>query len=232
MPDDIVPIAVVDGQLGILLGQVLLDLVHAGSLGAVVGNVLQLLVDDGVQLLVAAGVCIVGDGQRGIGFVVLVQIEVDADAIGAALLLAYRVGVGNGEAALQEVKLQVALGCERHVGGIVDADIGQRCGLLLAEHMGRLAAHDTGNVIPVGLLLLIGRGQGGQILTQQRAQLVQRHMADDDGLEVGSIAETLLVNLEDTVVVSLVDHLLCNRSQTGMVTIEDGTYRVVVVHLG
>ena len=194
------------------------------------GNVLQLLVDDGVQLLIAAGVGVVRDAQRGVGLLVAVQVEVDADTVGAALLFAYGVGIGYGETALEEVELKVALGREGNVGRIVYADIGQWGGLLFAEDVGRLAACDAWHTTPVGLLMLVGRGQRSQILTEQRAQLVERHVSDDDSAEVGCVAETLLVYLEDAVVVGLVDDLLCDGCHARVVTVEYGAYGVVIVY--
>ena len=190
---------------------------------------LQLAVDDGVQFVVARRVGIVGNAQRGVGTVVLLQREIDAHAVGSAFLLAHGIGVGDGQDALQEVEFEVALGREIHVGSVVDADVGERRGHLLREAMDAAAAHDLRNVCLVGLLALVRGGQRGQILAEQRAQSGLVVVADDDRLEIGSVRESLLIDLENAVVVGLVERGLHHGLHSGMVAVEDGADGVVVI---
>ena len=75
------------------------------------------------------------------------------------------------------------------------------------------------------------RGQCGQILAHQILQLLLVVVSDDNGLEARSIAETLLVDLQDAVVVNFLQRLLRDRSQTRMMVVENGADGVVVVHL-
>ncbi len=56
VPDDVAPVVVGDGGLLVLLDEVLLDFLHGRLDGALLGDIEQLLVDDGVQLLVAVSI--------------------------------------------------------------------------------------------------------------------------------------------------------------------------------
>ena len=232
MPDDVTPVVVGDGHLGILLHQILLDLLHRCGRRASVGDVLQLLVDDGIQLLIALRIGIIRDLHRGVGLIVAIELEVDADTIGTALLLTYGIGISDGEAALQEVEFQVTLWREGHVGRQEDTDIGQWRGLLLGEFHHLLTVYDARDVTIVGLLMLAGSGKRRQILAKQLAQLLLVVIADNNGLEVGGISKPLLVDLEDAVIAHLVERLLGDGFHTRMVSVEDGTDRVAIVHLG
>ena len=79
-------------------------------------------------------------------------------------------------------------------------------------------------------MLLAYRRKTSQILADHRTQLIERHITDDHGLEVSSIAEPILINLKDTIVVDFSQTFLRHRLQTRMVSIKDGSNRVVIIH--
>ena len=166
MPDNVTPVIVGDSHLGILLGEILLHLLQRCGSRTVVGDVLQLLVDDWVQLAIATGIGIVGNLQGGIRMLVLIQVEIYADTVSTAFLLTNRVGIGDRETTLQEVELEIALWGEIYICGQVDADISQWCSHLFGELYHLLSIHNLWYVGLVGLFVLASSRQGGQILTE------------------------------------------------------------------
>ena len=80
--------------------------------------------------------------------------------------------------------------------------------------------------------MLSGSGQRCHILTEILAELLLVVVADDDCLEVGSIAETLLVDLQNAVVADAVESGLNHWLKTWMMAIEDSTDRVIIIYLG
>ena len=231
MPDNIAPIIIGDSGLSILLNQILLHLIYTWCQRTTLSYVLKLLIDNWIQLVISAWISIIRYLQCSIRLIVLIQIEVYTYAISTAFLLTYRVSICNREATLQEVKFQITLWREWYISRQIDADISQRCSLFLTEFVNRCTAHNLWNVILVGLLMLISSRQNSQILTEKTAKLLLIVVTNNNCLEVGSIAEALLVYLEDAVIVSLVNHLLCDRFHTWMMAIEDGADRVVVIYL-
>ena len=155
MPDDIIPIAVIDGELLILLRQILLDLVHAGGFRTTLCDIAQLLTDDRVQFCITVGISIIRNLQRSVRTLITIEIEIYADTIGTTLLLTHGVSIGNRKAALQEVKFEVALRAKGNICRIIDADVSQRSSLLLGELNGLLTIYHTCHIVPVGLLMTV-----------------------------------------------------------------------------
>ena len=77
--------------------------------------------------------------------------------------------------------------------------------------------------------MLAGGRQRGQILADEGAELVERHVAYDDGTEVGCIGEALLIDVEYAVVVGLEQPFLRHGFQARMMAVEDGSDGVVVI---
>lgn len=186
----------------------------------------------GLSLLVACRVGVVGNLEGGRGLVVFFEREVDADAVGATFLFAHRIGVGDGEAPLEKVEGEVVLGREGHVGSVIDADVGQRRGLLLGEDVCLFAGFDLRNVLPCGFFLRAVRRQRGEVLAEVLFQFSLVVVANDDGLERGGVAEPLPIDLEYAVVVGMIERFLQHGSHARVVVVEDGAYGIVVIDLG
>ena len=231
VPDDVAPVVVGHGVLRILLLQILLYLVHRRCYGPVGGHVLQLSVHDRVEFVIAGGVGLIAYAQQGVGFFVLVQLKAHADAIGASLVLAHRVGIGYLQTALHDVERQVGTGREVYVCRIHDVDLGHWRSHLAAKLHHLVFLHHAGQTALVGLLALVGGGQRCQIAAEQRAQTVYAHVAYDDRLERRRVGKPLTIYLHDAAIVGAVYHLPCGGRRAQVVAIEHRIQSVVVNHL-
>ena len=72
VPDDVAPVVVGDGCLGVLLYKILLNLIDALSKRTIIGIILKLLIDDGIKLIISAWVGIIRYLKCGIRLVALV----------------------------------------------------------------------------------------------------------------------------------------------------------------
>ena len=90
----------------------------------------------------------------------------------------------------------------------------------------------TDTRIGVGKCLLFACcRQCGDVLTEEWAQCVDIHIADENHVEVGGIAEAFAIDLHDAVVVYRLQVLASEWFHARMIAVKNDASRVVVTHL-
>ena len=142
----------------------------------------------------------------------------DAYAIGSALVFADGFGIEHLHSLFEHGELYAVAQVVLYLLMEEEESQAVRCVLLLLEEAGVLASPHSRRYVAVLLVSLL-RGQGAQILAEHRAQGIDIYVAYKVELEVGCVGKTLLVDIEDAVVVQLIDILHSHTLVAYIITI-------------